>query len=154
MNRVCPQRGCGWEDALCAFRLHRALSLSAMGYCESGNARWCRETHGAESWETASCKRSLRSLGLAWYSGKPSKEPIFQKTRLSHQQTGACGLEVASSALCPILAVLGEAGPKRGAQLAESTWDFLEQLGGRFHHCGPKIGHLHGSACSLPREDD
>lgn len=73
----------------------------------------------------------------------------LQKMRLRHQPTGACGLEVGSSALCPFLAVLGEARPKRGAQLAESTWDFLEPEGGRFHHFGPQSGHLHGTACSL-----
>lgn len=80
-------------------------------------ARWRREARGAESWELASCTRSL-ALGLAQDSRKP-QEPTLQKTRLSHQPARACGLEVASSALCPFLAVRGEARPKPGAQLAE-----------------------------------
>lgn len=78
--------------------------------------------------------QAFLALGLAQYSRKPSNEPTLQKTRLSHQPTGAYGLEVASSALCPFLAVPGEARPKRGAQLAESTWDSLEPKGGHFQH--------------------
>lgn len=49
--------------------------------------------------------QAFLAFGLAQYSRKPSNEPTLQKTRLSHQPTGACGLEVASSALCPFLAV-------------------------------------------------
>jgi hypothetical protein len=82
------------------------------------------------SWRPA----SVPVLGLAQYSRKPRNEPTLQKTRFSHQPTGACGLEVASSALCPFLAVPGEARPKGGAQLAESTWDSLEPKGDRFQH--------------------
>lgn len=92
-------------------------------------------------------------LALAQDSRKP-QEPTLQKTRLSHQPTGACVLEVASSALCPFLAVLGEAHPNQGAQLAESTWDFLAPKGGRFLYSDPESGHL-PQLCllSLPRED-
>lgn len=63
--------------------------------------------------------QEFHALSLAQNPRKPSKEPTLQKTRLNHQQIGACDLEVASSALRPILAVLGEARPKQGAQLSE-----------------------------------
>lgn len=98
------------------FTGHRRSRLGAGSY--SGSAYAVAPGNAWRGVLGTGVLQAFLAPGLAQDSRKP-QEPTLQKTRLSHQPTGACGLEVASSALCPFLAVLGEAHPKQGAQLAE-----------------------------------